>query len=196
MNNEPPKQQIEETQELGSKVKELLKPENLIGPFNSVQDFMKSLWDEKLLMYEMATVVSTSDRYISVNPDSNLEWFNEEYFKVYNASNARKATKVARIKFRHPTYTIHSDMDRKINWILNSKEKQDLVKLFKEPSLKEPSLTNWEYAILQFNLEAFPEANRDYCLNLTIAKQNQMNDRDPQKYWLPIDLPIPDYTEL
>lgn len=196
MNNEPQKQQIEETQELGSKVKELLKPENLIGPFNSVQDFMKSLWDEELLVYEMATVVSTSDRYISVNPDSNLEWFNEEYFKVYNASNARKATKVARIKFRHPTYTIHSDMDRKINWILNSNEKQDLVKLFKEPSLKEPSLTNWEYAILQFNLEAFPEANRDYCLNLTIAKQNQMNDSDPQKYWLPIDLPIPDYTEL
>ena len=80
MNNEPQKQQIEETQELGSKVKELLKPENLIGPFNSVQDFMKSLWDEELLVYEMATVVSTSDRYISVNPDSNLEWFNEEYF--------------------------------------------------------------------------------------------------------------------
>ena len=196
MNNEHPKQRIEETQELGSKVKELLKPENLIGPFNSVQDFMKSLWDEELLMYEMATVVSTSDRYISVNSDSSRRWFDEEYFKVYNASNTRKATKVARIKFRHPAYTIHSDIDRKINWILNSNEKQDLVKLFKEPSLKEPSLTNWEYAILQFNLEAFPEANRDYCLNLTIAKQNQMNDNEPQKYWLSIDLPMPDYTKL
>ena len=46
MNNQNQKQQTEETEELGSKVKELLKPENLIGPFDSVQDFMKSLWDK------------------------------------------------------------------------------------------------------------------------------------------------------
>ncbi len=36
----------EETEELGSKAKELMKSENLRGPFDSVQAFMKSLWDE------------------------------------------------------------------------------------------------------------------------------------------------------
>ncbi len=76
---------------------------------------MNKLINNELLMHEMATVVSTSDRYISVNSDSSRGWFDKEYFKVYNASNARKATKVARVKFRYPTYTIHSDIDRKIN---------------------------------------------------------------------------------
>lgn len=160
----------------------------------NTQDLNNAL--NELLMYEMATVVSTSDIYISVNPDSSRGWFNEEYFKVYNAGNARKATKVARIKFRKPSYTIHSNIHKKIDWVLNSKEKENLLKVLQDKSLKESNLTNWQYAILQFNLEAFPEANRDYCLGLTIAKQKEMTDNEPQKYWLPIDLPMPDYTEL
>ena len=36
----------EEFNTLGSCVKELLKPENLIGPFDSTDEMMKSLWDE------------------------------------------------------------------------------------------------------------------------------------------------------
>lgn len=32
--------------ELGSAAKELMKPENLVGPFDNVEDLMKSLWDE------------------------------------------------------------------------------------------------------------------------------------------------------
>lgn len=35
----------EEYEELGSAVKELMKPENLIGPFDSTEELMKSLWD-------------------------------------------------------------------------------------------------------------------------------------------------------
>lgn len=31
---------------LGSKAKELLQPENLVGPFKSHEEMMKSLWDE------------------------------------------------------------------------------------------------------------------------------------------------------
>lgn len=45
MHNE--KQEIDETEELGVTTKELLKPENLIGPFNSTEELMKSLWDEE-----------------------------------------------------------------------------------------------------------------------------------------------------
>lgn len=40
------KQILDEEEELGSWTKEMLKPENLIGPFNSTEELMKSLWDE------------------------------------------------------------------------------------------------------------------------------------------------------
>ena len=33
-------------EEIGSWTKEMLNPENLIGPFNSTEEMMKSLWDE------------------------------------------------------------------------------------------------------------------------------------------------------
>lgn len=33
-------------EELGSLAKELLKPENLIGPFETTEEMLKSLWDE------------------------------------------------------------------------------------------------------------------------------------------------------
>ena len=41
------KQIIDEDEELGSSVKELLKPENLVGPFDTVEEMMKSLLDEE-----------------------------------------------------------------------------------------------------------------------------------------------------
>lgn len=37
---------LNETEELGSSVKELMKPENLVGPFDSTEEMLKSLWDE------------------------------------------------------------------------------------------------------------------------------------------------------
>lgn len=43
---EKEKQNIDETEELGSWTKEMLKPENLVGPFDSLEETMKSLWDE------------------------------------------------------------------------------------------------------------------------------------------------------
>ncbi len=36
----------EKDKELGAKAKELLRPENLIGPFKSTDEMMKSLLDE------------------------------------------------------------------------------------------------------------------------------------------------------
>ena len=41
-------EKINETnEELGSWTKEMLNPENLIGPCNSTEEMMKSLWDEE-----------------------------------------------------------------------------------------------------------------------------------------------------
>lgn len=36
----------EEYEELGAAAKELMKPENIIGTFNSTEEMMKNLWDE------------------------------------------------------------------------------------------------------------------------------------------------------
>ena len=49
MDNEKQKleKNINESEELSDYVKELIKPENLIGPFNSTEEMMKSLWDEE-----------------------------------------------------------------------------------------------------------------------------------------------------
>lgn len=35
----------EEYEELGAAAKELMKPENLVGPFDTAEERMKSLWD-------------------------------------------------------------------------------------------------------------------------------------------------------
>lgn len=146
-------------------------------------------------IYEMASVASSENTFLAVNPDSSRGWYNEEYFKVYDAQNARKAQHIARIKFRTAEYTVHSNADGKETFKLNNKQKKELIKLLKSDSKKETGLTVWQYAILQFNLEAFEDANRDYCLNLTMKKQSEMKDQ-PEKYWLPIDLPMPDYMKL
>jgi len=47
MDKEKTEQIEEKSEELGSLTKELLKPENLIGPFNTTEELMKSLWDEE-----------------------------------------------------------------------------------------------------------------------------------------------------
>lgn len=41
------KQETDESNELSDYVKELIKPENLQGPFSSTEELMKSLWDEE-----------------------------------------------------------------------------------------------------------------------------------------------------
>lgn len=42
------KKELKETKiEYSDYVKELIKPENLVGPFDTTEELMKSLWDEE-----------------------------------------------------------------------------------------------------------------------------------------------------
>lgn len=163
---------------------------DIIKQLNEVID--QSIYED--CFYEFASITKGDNNFIAVNPDPSRGWYGEEYFKAYNNDNARKAEKVIRIKFRAPEYVFHKNNDGKKDWILNSKEKKKLINLLQKPS-KFNNLTNWQYAILQFNLEAF-DINVDDCLTLTIEKQEQMDKNNPQKYYLPIDLEMPDYTDL
>ena len=87
-------------------------------------------------MVEMATIVTDRKgqhiiKNISTNPDSTRNWYEEEYFKIYDNLSVSSAKKLARIKFRSPEYVIHTGS----NWELNSKEKKDLIKfsIFSSP---------------------------------------------------------------
>lgn len=146
-------------------------------------------------LYEFASIAKGDNNFIAVNPDPSRGWYKKEYFKAYNNDNARKADKVIRIKFRTPEYVYHKNKDGKKDWSLNSKEKKLLIRLLKSKS-RVPNLTNWQYAIIQFNTEAFLNENPEIFKTLTIAEQSKMDKNDPRKYYLPIDLPMPDYNQL
>ena len=78
-----------------------------------------------------------------------------------------------------------------------AKEKKDLIKFLNEPNKKVPYVkNNWEYAILMFNQEAYQDEESMEDLVITIKEQSEMDESNPRKYYLPIDLPMPDYTKL
>lgn len=54
------------------------------------------------------------------------------YFKVFNSKNWRSASKVCRISFLEPTYIHKENRDGCSDWILNTKQKQELVAILKK----------------------------------------------------------------
>lgn len=110
---------------------------------------------------------------IAVNPDRKRNLKGMEYFKLYNSTDPTRATKIARIKFRQADYVIHKNNGGKKNWILNAKERRQLVKMLNFPSSYVFSGGDrvWDEMIYRFNNEAGIEA-------------------------LPKNLPIPNYNNL
>lgn len=153
---------------------------------------------DPLAMLEMATIATDRKgqhiiKNISINPDATRNWYGEEYFKVYDNLSIGKAKKLARIKFRSPDYVIHYNS----NWVLNSKEKKDLINFLKEPNtLLDDIENNWQYAIIMFNREAYLNEHKFKDLIITTNEQRLLDKNDPRKYYLPIDLEMPNYLEL
>lgn len=166
-----------------------------MNEFEKIQaDFNRTLLEDcNTELWEMSLVARDEKSYIGVNPDSSRNFFNIEYFKIFNSPSFTKATKEARIKFRSPEYIVHKD--RKENWVLNSKEKSHLMSLLEQPSKYEDSCTAWQYAIMQFNLEAYDIPHRE-TRNLTREFLYRLPDNDKRKKYLPFDLEMPDYSKL
>ena len=121
---------------------------------------------------------------IEVNPDKQR--LGNEYFKLYNARQWKKATKIARISFRKAKYIKHSDIFD--DWVLANKEKKYLVEaLQKQASMPYENYTNWQKAIILHNNEK--------GLPMEQTLENKLADLKYPKY-LPIDLPMPNYLEL
>lgn len=153
-------------------------------------DFLENLQnilnEEKL--YEMASVTKSGVPSIKLQVDRGRNYKDIEYFKVYDNDSYSKATKSARISFREPIYISHKNPDGKQAWILNSKDKRGLIRQLTQPSrlFKSGDFLIWHDCIAYFNNEAYGVDFED-SLNILI--------KDNPKY-LPIDLPMPDYTKL
>ena len=148
--------------------------------------------EEGEVLTEFSTVARDYGLNVSlvINPDKNRNLKNTEYFKFYNNARPDNASKIARIKFRSPEYVIHHKNRGKENWFLNPAEKNILMKLLNQPCEKHTRFSIWQGLILDFNYET--------GLDYKETKKNKQISRFgmPHPDYLPIDLKIPDYSEL
>ena len=119
-----------------------------------------------------------------MNPDPNR--IGLEYFKLFNSANRSAAKKMARIEFRRPRYVYHENNEGKEIWTLNSKERKHLMMILNS---KSRGVTNWQNAIIQWNLEKGLSEDR--------TKKNLFSS-GKLKYpeHLPYDLKMPNYQLL
>lgn len=107
---------------------------------------------------------------------------------MYNASPRWDAGKIARISFKEPKCDFK--YKGKEIWSLNTEEKRHLMDILQsKKGIWGLDLTNWQLAILTFNMEK--------GLDWDETKENLLSS-GTLKYpeYLPFDLPIPNYMEL
>ena len=151
------------------------------------KEFLNETIDIKENLNEMATVYRDKDKkqLCQVNPDKGRQCL--EYFKLYDSDSFDKVTKIARISFREPKYVIHKNDRGFDDWKLNVTDKQNLKTLLEQQSDKYEGYTNFQAAIIDFNMEK--------GLNVSQTKENFVENPKYPKY-LPIDLPMPNYDLL
>ena len=142
------------------------------------------------ILTDFSTVARDYDLNVSlvINPDMNRNSKNTEYFKLYNNSRPDNASRIARIKFRSPEYVVCHNNGGKENWFLNPAEKNMLMKILNQPCEKHTGFSVWQGLILDFNWET--------GLDYESTKKNKQSGNMPYPEYLPIDLKIPDYSEL
>jgi hypothetical protein len=140
-------------------------------------------------LFEMATVYRNEKHNVSVaiNPDSNR--IGGAYFKFYNSTDYKKATKVIRILFNEPKYVEH---DGKELWELNSHEKKLLINCLKDRyrKYKYINCTVWDATKFDWNFE---------YLGLDLELEEYLNGEYDERYknnpsYVPSTLEMPDYT--
>ena len=139
----------------------------------------------------------------AVSVDSATNRKGNPYFKSYAGPSRSRKTPAARISFLEPKYIIHYKDSVKNQFKLNAGLKKILVQFFKSPHIKLDGkrMTNWQYAIIQYNVENI--MMRDWgmgeCLYFTQKwKRDHANEiaGTQAEHALPIDLPMPNYLNL
>ena len=118
----------------------------------------------------------------------NPTGYNNKYFKYVNSFSYKNGDKLARISLLHPQYLNHTNSDGKKHWILNNKEKKELIKTMQEPCRDFPQITNWQKTLAQYNLDNFG-IYIDETINGTFDKKKYPDAFD-------VNYPMPDYTQL
>lgn len=141
---------------------------------------------EKIQMYEMSMAWNSKQENRCVWVE-NPNGFENKYFKYLNGITYGKADKCARISMQEPKYVQHRDYDGKSNWILNSKERKELVTLMNKPNKKYQGCTNWQATLITYNED-----------NFGLDFDETINGFDEKEYpeAFNINTPMPDYLEL
>ena len=165
----------------------------LIAADPCVIRFYEELKNEQLTRdFELAHPEQAPKANVYGNKEHNMslqihrnEGGKEGYFKLYNHRDIQQANKVARIHFKSPTYEKHINWEDKKEWTLNVRERVRLMGMLR--SKPDGEYTVWQMLILAYNREG----------NLNDADTLQNFSHDPvHPNHLPIDLPIPDYSQL
>lgn len=148
------------------------------------------------LLCEMALIGRICDKhnvpkYALVVDECNT-YIGNPYFKIFNSSNRGNATEVARISFLEPKILVHKGLPQ-------MKITKSIAKLINDflaaKNKRNKHRTNWQEAIAYYNDYNGRVDNVDVDFD---ELTQEVIDKNPElfKYCLPIDLPIPDYTEL
>ena len=131
--------------------------------------------DERIIVTEQllleGTIYKSSIMSVGCFPDSGRSYGDDAYFKVFNNTDYKRASKITRVRFKSPTYVIHLNQV----WDLNSKERKMLINILNTRytgGVYEDASTIWDALIRDFNGHV------------------KLQDR------LPLDLKMPDYRKL
>lgn len=157
------------------------------------------------LLYEMTSIGRAQLKpkgkkwFMSVHYDPQRR--SDPYFMFYDAPTFQRNAPCARIAFREPRYIVRPDNSNK-HFNLSSIEKKALVRFMNSPSDdgRYEGLTNWEMSIMLYNREAVQDKlsnlKRSQCTRAFMEANKCMFSRGQLRNFLPIDLPMPDYTQL
>lgn len=156
-----------------------------MNEFQRLTEQLENMQEMVLTEMSMAWNSKQYNRCVWVeNPSS----FENKYFKYLNGLTFGRADKCARISMLEAKYIQHKDYGGKQNWILNNKEKKELVNLMKQPNKKYADCTNWQATLITYNEDNFG-IDFDETIFNTFDKVQY-----PQAF--SIDYPMPNYLEL
>lgn len=148
----------------------------------------KELLEDLLATESTVFIDPQRNRLVQVNHAESRQGL--EYFKYFDSAGESSAKKMARIEYRKPEYVYHSHNRGKKIWKLNNKEKEQLMDMMHSKNIGDDRITNWQRAILQYNLEKGLPENE--------TRENLISSRNNLKHpdHLPFDLEMPDYRLL
>lgn len=153
-----------------------------------ITEILQDQRESEGMVVEMANVLVDQDKNVSIQINLR-EGLNTNYFKFYNHQDYERADKVCRISIYKPKYIEHRNLDGKKNWVLNSSERKKLIKCLTEVD-EDSGRPFWQELIIAFNKEKPGDP-----LSAKETRKNTMDNLIHPDH-LPIDLPMPNYTEL